>query len=187
MPAASYQSAAGGGNVPGTTWYSWMAETADNSGSYMINAWLYLKDPNNANGAEYWANAQTTEKVAGMFGKMDNVPHPSQTPMFTDSVWLDAWCDGGSAAGPGDNLGTIVNMNAGVGLNPLGMGRVCIARHGYKDPRAAPTAVLGVTANTVLPGGVNLVLTDGHVEYTKVNNLWPNYYWHALSVPQKMP
>ncbi len=186
MPASNYQAGAGGGSVPGTTWYSWMSHAANNSGSYMLNAWLYLKDPGNPNGAESWCTAQTTEGVAGMFGKLDNVPHPSQTPMFMDGVWIDAWCDGGYAGGAGDNLSTIVNLNAGVGLNPLGMGRVCVARHGYKDPKAAPKLV-GVTANTVFPGGINLVACDGHVEYTKLNNLWPNYYWHALSVPKPKP
>jgi prepilin-type processing-associated H-X9-DG protein len=39
-------------------------------------------------------------------------------------------------------------------------------------------------ATTVFPGGINMSLADGHVEYTNLNNLWPNYYWHALSVPK---
>ncbi len=37
--------------------------TANNSGSYMLNAWLYVKDPGNPNGAESWCTAQTTEET----------------------------------------------------------------------------------------------------------------------------
>jgi prepilin-type processing-associated H-X9-DG protein len=65
------------------------------------------------------------------------------------------------------------------------MGRVCIARHGYKDPAAAPKSYM-ISATTLLPGGINVSMCDGHVEYCKLNNLW-SYYWHALSVPQPMP
>jgi prepilin-type processing-associated H-X9-DG protein len=36
-------------------------------------------------------------------------------------------------------------------------------------------------------GGINLGLADGHVEYAKLDSLWSQYYWHALSVPQKRP
>jgi len=28
-----------------------------------------------------------------------------------------------------------------------------------------------------LPGGINMGLSDGHAEYSKLPNLW-NYYWH---------
>ena len=186
MPAAIYQTGSTGASVSGTTWYPWMSRTAGNSGSYMLNAWLYLKDPNNPNGAESWCSAQTAEGVAGMFGKMDNVQRPSVTPMFADGDWIDGWCDGGSANSAGDNLGTIVNLNTGVGTSTPSMGRVCISRHGYKNPQSAPT-LIGVTANTVFPGGINLSCCDGHVEYTRLNNLWPGYYWHALSVPKGKP
>ena len=63
------------------------------------------------------------------------------------------------------------------------MGRVLIARHGFKDPAAAPQSE---HFPGFLPGGVNVSLCDGHVEYCKLPNLW-NYYWHALSVPKGMP
>jgi len=181
-PAANIASAVGGGSVQGTTWYPWVSHYANNSGSYMLNAWLYLKNAD----ASGWATAQTIEGTAGMFGKMDNVKHPSRTPMFADGDWIDGWCDGGSANSAGDNLGTIVNLRDGVGTSTPSMGRVCIARHGYKDPKSAPT-LAGVTANTVFPGGINMALVDGHVEYTKLNYLWPNYFWHALSVPKSKP
>jgi prepilin-type processing-associated H-X9-DG protein len=63
------------------------------------------------------------------------------------------------------------------------MGRCLIARHGFQDPTAAPQSV---NFPGFLPGGVNVGVCDGHVEYCKLNNLW-NYYWHALSLPKGMP
>ncbi len=74
-------------------------------------------------------------------------------------------------------------MSPVLGLNPLGMGRVCVACHGYKDPKAAPKLV-GVTANTVFPGGIDPVARDGHVEYTKLNNLWPQLLLARTLRPQ---
>ena len=62
------------------------------------------------------------------------------------------------------------------------MGRVLIARHGFKTPAAAPT----VPFAGVLPGGINVGMVDGHVEYCKLNTLW-TYYWHAQSVPKGKP
>jgi prepilin-type processing-associated H-X9-DG protein len=64
------------------------------------------------------------------------------------------------------------------------MGRLCVARHGVKDPRTAPRTESGTGQ---FPGGINLALADGHVEYAKLDTLWPGYYWHALSQPKTRP
>ena len=54
------------------------------------------------------------------------------------------------------------------------MGRCTIPRHGgYNPARAARD----FDPTQRLPGGVNLALTDGHVELAKLENLW-NYFWH---------
>jgi len=65
------------------------------------------------------------------------------------------------------------------------MGRVCIARHGSRNAKAAPTA-FNINAGTFLPGAINVGMCDGHVESCRLNDLW-SYYWHALSVPKPMP
>ena len=62
---------------------------------------------------------------------------------------------------------------------------LCVSRHGIKNAANAATA-FNITKSSVLPGGLMVVCCDGHVEYSKLNNLW-SYYWHALSVPQPMP
>jgi len=121
-----------------------------------------------------------------MFNKMDNVKRPSETPMFFDALWPDAWADGGSTLGAGDKLDGAYDLyEGGFGVNSsVMMGRLCFARHGIRT--LAATKLVNVTAGTFLPGGVNIGCTDGHVEYAKLNTLW-SYYWHALSVPQAMP
>jgi prepilin-type processing-associated H-X9-DG protein len=153
----------------------------------MLNGWLYLNDNGvNANGAYHWASTQTSVGGAGLFGKLDNVKHSSQTPMFCDAVWCDGWPNSGTGVNtPGDNLSGNYNLYAGVGTSTPMMGRVCIARHGWKNAAAAPTSY-PINPTTILPGGINVGMCDGHVEYCKLNNLW-SYYWHALSVPHPMP
>jgi prepilin-type N-terminal cleavage/methylation domain-containing protein/prepilin-type processing-associated H-X9-DG protein len=177
VPPATYLT----GSWQGTAAYAWEYGSQSNSASYTLNGWLYLNNTN----AVGFVNSQTSVGQAGMFNKLDNVKHTSQTPMFCDGMWQDAWPDSGTATAQGDNLGGTVNLFNGEENGNLGqmMARVLIARHGLKSPAAAPTSV---PFSGILPGGVNVSLCDGHVEYCKLNNLW-SYYWHALSVPKPMP
>jgi hypothetical protein len=50
IPAANISSAVSGGSVPRTTRHPWMSTSVDNSGSYMLNAWLYLKNIGSSGG-----------------------------------------------------------------------------------------------------------------------------------------
>jgi prepilin-type processing-associated H-X9-DG protein len=101
-------------------------------------------------------------------------------------MWCDGWPNSGTTTAQGDNLNGQFSLYAGEQSSTIGqmMGRVCIARHGFKDPRSAPTVTIAV--GSLLPGGINVGCCDGHVEYSKLNDLW-SYYWHAVSVPQPMP
>ena len=56
--------------------------------------------------------------------------------------------------------------------------RFQIARHGSR-PASVPR---NVAAGTPLPGGINIVFIDGHVETTRINDLW-QLYWHNRYVP----
>jgi prepilin-type N-terminal cleavage/methylation domain-containing protein/prepilin-type processing-associated H-X9-DG protein len=167
--------------------YGWTGNSGavlaiNNASSYIVNGWLYANDPT----AMGFTDNQTTVGSRGLFGKLDKVQHTSQTPMFTEGIWPDFWPDSGTAGAPGDNLNGSLSLFTGNFSNNKGqmMGRIMIARHGFKSPAAAPTTT--VAAGTILPGGVNVSMCDGHVEYSKLNNLW-SYYWHTLSVPQPMP
>lgn len=173
----------------GSANYAWLFDHNTNTASYLLNGWLYLNDsatdPNG--GAYHWATTQTSVGAAGLFGKMDNVKHPSDTPFFCDAIWCDGWPNSGTATATGDNLNGSFNLYAGLQSGTVGqmMGRVMIARHGGKDPSGAPTA-FNITAGEFLPGGINVACCDSHVEYSPLGNLW-SYYWHAVSVPRGMP
>jgi hypothetical protein len=181
MPANMFSA---GTSQAGTANYSWMYDLVTNTSSYMLNGWLYLEDTGNPNGAWHWATTQTSVGAAGFFGKMDNVKHPAQTPIFCDAVWCDGWPNSGTATVPGDNLNGQYNLYSGYGVSTPMMCRVCIARHGLKDPKSAPTVT--IVPGGRLPGGINVGCCDGHVEFCRLNDLW-GYYWHAVSVPQAMP
>lgn len=160
--------------------YPWMFGVVTNTGSYLLNGWLYASGSGPVIG---YVNSQTSVGTGGLFGKMDNVRHPSQTPMFADSIWCDGWPNSGTANAPGDNPGN-TDLYYGPGTGVPMMDRVCIARHGMRT--LSHSMIANVTPTTRLPGGVNVSCCDGHVEYCKLNDLW-NYYWHALSVPKPMP
>jgi prepilin-type N-terminal cleavage/methylation domain-containing protein/prepilin-type processing-associated H-X9-DG protein len=189
VPSALYDNV----NWSGTASYAWGTDYT-NDGSYILNGWLYL---NNASVVGY-INSETFVGEGGLFNKPETITHPSQTPMFCDGVWPDFWPNSGASATgilsgegvAGDFLPGKVNLftgwwtlSAGPGETGQMMGRCLIARHGFKDPAAAPQSV---NFRGFLPGGINVGMCDGHVEYCKLNNLW-NYYWHALSVPKGLP
>jgi prepilin-type N-terminal cleavage/methylation domain-containing protein/prepilin-type processing-associated H-X9-DG protein len=181
LPSGLYGSSA---NWSGTASYAW-GNDYTNCGSYLLNGWLYQ---NNANVVGF-INSETLVGQGGLFGKPENNLHSSQTPMFCDANWPDGWPNSGTAGALGDILPGKINLYTGYWTMTTGgssgqmMGRVLIARHGFKSPAGAPQS-----ANFPggLVGGVNVSLCDGHVEYSKLPNLW-NYYWHALSVPKGLP
>lgn len=166
----------------GTASYAWGFDYFTNISSYTLNGWLYENNPSSVT----WISSQTSIGPAGLFNKQDNIKHPDETPIFCDGVWPDAWPNGGTARATGDSaFGGRVNLYTGEETTTVGemMGRVLIARHGYKASGAAPTSV---PFSGKLPGGVNMALCDGHVEFSRLNDLW-SYYWHTESVPRPMP
>ena len=71
-------------------WGQNVGQTNAEFGSYIHNGWLFsLTDNGNAN--QGIASSETLVGVGGIFGKLDNVIHPSQTPVFSDGNWPDAW------------------------------------------------------------------------------------------------
>jgi len=176
VPAALFA----GQKWQGTASYAWGWNSSTNAASYTINGWLYLNSAN----SQQWLG-QTTVGQSGMFNKMDNVQHSSQTPMFTDGVWPDAWPNSGTAGRVGDQISLPVDLYDGEYSETPGqmMGRICIARHQVRSAAAAPKSV---QVYGLFPGAVNVAMCDGHVEPCKLNNLW-SYYWNHESVPQPMP
>ena len=152
----------------GTYKLAWNYSTAGTNynGSYTFNGWFYAGQ--NA--------AWLSLGIANVFTYMkDNeVRHPSETPLFADGIWPDAWPEPQDAYCPnmqtGDDGGGDSN---GLGGGPQGMQRLFIARHGPQYVSSPPTSVNNIQR---WPGGINMVLFDGHTENVSLNNLW-NYYW----------
>jgi len=125
-------------------------------GSYSFNGWLY-------------SNMDFMPKQ-NLFGNEAGIDSPSRTPALGDAMWVDAW--------PAANDKPPKNLYLGDG--PAGgMQRYAIARHGGSSAKTAPRVV-----NTAekLPGSINLVCMDGHVELVPLDKLW-QFSWHKGYVP----
>jgi prepilin-type N-terminal cleavage/methylation domain-containing protein/prepilin-type processing-associated H-X9-DG protein len=173
------QSATGINNFAGNAITPWCktdykGNNAAYFGSYVINGWFDTEDGMNGQGDPI-NNSPTYNSL--FFLKDSSVSNPSQTPVFSDGIWVDCWpmetdCSSRDLRGI-----------AGVNVNPQegswgaagghSIARTSVARHGC-NPGSANTW----TAPTQIPsGGVDVGFFDGHVEYSKLPNLW-NYYWH---------
>jgi prepilin-type N-terminal cleavage/methylation domain-containing protein len=138
-------------------------------GGYGLNGWLYTNLTNQNGGLP----AVDLDKV---FQKDTAVMLPAQTPVFADSIWVDAWPRTNNV--PPDNLyfGT---QRSGPGHFQGSLGRMVIDRHGGIPAHNAPAMV---DTDERLPGAINVACTDGHVELSSLENLW-NFYWNRTWVP----
>jgi prepilin-type N-terminal cleavage/methylation domain-containing protein/prepilin-type processing-associated H-X9-DG protein len=121
-------------------------------GSYGINGWCYS------------AAGETGQSPQHFYNKETAVSLPSQTPYFSDSIWVDGWPEESDT--PARDLYTGGNANT--------MQRVTIARHGLNSAARAPR---NVPAGTPLVGKIHVGFVDGHVQSVKLENLW-TLYWH---------
>lgn len=153
-----------------TAWF-WIATATatvntNNVGSYTINGWLY--------GAG-WTSFTGVPSSAPSFQKDSAVLNPSLTPVFGDGCWVDAWPETNDL--PAHNLQAPLGAPGNpppFGPGSSGMWRYCISRHGPHRPNVPPT---NAHFNQPLPGGVNVVFFDGHVESVPLDNLW-GFVWH---------
>ncbi len=146
---------------PGTadmTWV-WGDGTTQYFGSYAFNGWLYDKPT--------WGGAAHPEL---MMSKQSQIQKPTQTPVFSDGMWVDMWPL--ETDPPSDDL-------YDGGYEPDGISRCTIARHGSGNPAGAPRIV---NTTKPLPGALNIGMADGHVELVRLENLW-QCYWHLNWVP----
>jgi len=125
------------------------------NGSYTLNGWLYAADrytPGNA------------------FFKDSAIQSTTQTPIFGDGIFVDAWPETNNL--PCHNLQTGYNNPA----DPSGYGidRYLIARHGPHRPNVPPA---NINFLSPFPGGIDIVFFDGHVQNVALNDLW-SFYWH---------
>jgi type II secretory pathway pseudopilin PulG len=147
----------------GTADNAWVRWTSDKrtlfAGSYGFNGWFYDRRKKDGGSSDF---------ESYFFPQETSVQQPAKTPVFYDSVWVDAW------PMETDLPATDLYRGRSYWERTNEVGRCTIARHGGAPPaRAARHVPLGAP----LPGAIQMVLADGHAETVKLGNLW-NYYWH---------
>jgi prepilin-type N-terminal cleavage/methylation domain-containing protein len=143
-------------------------------GSYLMNGWFYTDYKNAGQGSgDPTGNLPNGQPVAtGYFIKpAAMVQYPAQTPVFSDAIWVDGWPT--EVDVPPQNIYTAAQGGYGQEMK-----RTCVARHGLNPSPGARWTV----ASQVPKGGVDVGCYDGHVEFSKLPNLW-NYYWHYNWAP----
>lgn len=133
-------------------------------GSYAYNGWMYSGNP----------IYNTAADLTKWFAKESGIASAVQTPMFTDSIWLDAWPYASDLPATDLYDGQMANS-----VNQGPMGRFTIARHGGATAGSAPR---NYNITQTLPGAVNVGFVDGHVESQKLESLW-NDYWYKNYTP----
>jgi len=136
-------------------------------GSYGENGWLtdfITFQPPGYDGNGYGKSAHPQF----MFLKLSSLQKPSQTPLFFDQN--EAMTLPLEADSPASDLYT---GQPPYGYNRDGMGCCTILRHGG---RTAGSSVPWQSGQP-LPGGINMGLSDGHAEFSKLPHLW-SYTWH---------
>jgi len=141
-------------------------------GSYGLNTYLAL-------GRNYKSDKSSSFNVRNVFTRESALLEPSLTPIYADAAYRNCRLEETSA--PPRNLFEPKAFDLSPGNIPEALTQI-IARHGEIPASAAPRLL----TSAVLPGSINVVFGDGHVEAVPLENLWA-YYWHKSWDPQKVP
>jgi len=113
-----------------------------------------------------------TRGDARFYNKESDIRQPIKTPVFADAIWADGWPEATDKAA----------QNMATGATAPMMARFTIARHGNRP--ASPGAV---AAGARLPGAINMVFVDGHVETLPLERLWELYWSNGYKPPATRP
>jgi prepilin-type N-terminal cleavage/methylation domain-containing protein len=165
-PVTKWRAPAGDPLSWGTADYPWYWDGGNLPyvGSYGLNGWCY---------GDGWVE-DTGDPKEYFYQKVSDVTQPTQTPYFSDSIWVDGW--------PNEEDLPATDLYAGGDANG-GMDRITIARHDYKAPGAAPRSV----AATALVGSINVAFIDGHEAPVKLRQLWTLYWHNGWVIPSNRP
>ncbi len=132
------------------------------AGSYAINGWLSVD------------HTPVDSLTTYFYRKESNLAAAATTPMFLDSTWYYIFpLETDPTLNPSDLYD---GYNGHRSACKHGLGLSLIDRHSNRPAAGAPRAYSYVTGR-VLPGEINMVFVDGHVDLAKLNNLW-TYTWH---------
>lgn len=147
------------------------------NGSYGYNGWLFSDKQGDGKGGGFTLG-NGNQGIDGYFVKETTVKKNSETPIFYDQSWTDAWPT--ETGNPNQNLftagGATPGSQRGNGGGPGEMGRITLARHSSGGGSRAPQNYVGLASQ--LPGAINMGFCDGHAETVKLRSLW-NFTWHA--------
>lgn len=142
----------------GTVTRAWNVDgtTTNYQGSYALNGYFYTDDP--------------YSDPKKRFRSETDIKYPSQTPVFADAIWVDAW--------PLETDLPAVNLFTGDQFAGGGLSRIAVPRH--SAPSSA--SIQNFNPKNRLPGAVNVTFTDNHCETVKLERLW-TFYWHTQWQP----
>ena len=157
-------------NLDGNAVTPWCKQEIDNNAfwlaAYTMNGWFYSDGQGDG-------TKSGEAGAAGYYTKDSSVQFPSTSPILSDGIWADCW--------PMENDAPCQNTYGTAGLNSPNQGsvgremaRVCIARHG--NANASSHNSWG-SATQIPVGAITVGMFDGHVETSKLPNLW-TYTWH---------
>lgn len=151
------------GNGQGSADRAWVRWTSDGNtmfyGSYGYNGWLY---------SDLKFSEPGDPKQLQLFTRESSIQKPSRTPVFFDENWVDTWPE--EIDQPSTNLYNGLPIGPSVNL----IGRCTIARHGGRSPSGAPRYI---APGQMMPGAINIGMSDGHTELVRLEDLW-KCYWH---------
>ena len=161
-----------GANKNGTadTAWNWYGSSTNWQGGYGVNGWLYqFANPPTFKSTGFPPGVSSMDSL--IFTKETDIASSAQTPMFSDSSWVDGWP--GEQDHPSSDFYDAYNHGTG---GEAGMFRLTIQRHWGKSPTAAQR---GVPSGTKLSGkgGVCAAFYDGHSELVRLDSLW-SLTWH---------
>jgi prepilin-type N-terminal cleavage/methylation domain-containing protein len=175
-PATQLPQTNGNTSVNGTADTAWFQASGSypEFASYGMNGWAFNyavdggKPLSQRTGLRSGYPDPAAGADAGVFNKDSDFQMPAQTPLFVDSIWVDAIpCQNDSPAKD------LYNGN----MTGDTIARFTIVRHGSKAPGAAPRNYTS-DWNTTPPRGIlNTTFADGHTQGLKLGTLW-QYYWH---------
>jgi prepilin-type N-terminal cleavage/methylation domain-containing protein len=166
-----YNLAAVSGMTFGTYSKPWVDGVGTNltQSGYTLNGWLY-------DTSDTYSMSQPTHR----FNKESNVIHTSQTPVFGDGIWIDAWPMSADTLGRYSPLNVSTGNNSDNASGGGGLGRYLIDRHSGNPP--STKVPLGSTKF----GVINVGFFDSHVEAVELYNLY-QLTWNNGWVPPADP
>lgn len=138
--------------------WKWAPYQTNLTGSYGYNGWLYS--------GNYSVSDLLGDPQSWRYTNPNTVRNATQTPLFGDEIWVDAW--------PNEYQGPSNDLYHGSGTDDIG--RYTIGRHGSLPPGSAARKI---TSDTSLGAadGINMAFYDGHADFVKLTGLW-TLNWH---------